>query len=76
MKNVNYKGDNHGKTDDNDNITINMLRNKNISYLWYMEAKKKKNKSINYQTNRNYDELFNDYNTYNSNYDSIKKSLN
>ena len=76
LKNVNYKGDNHGKTDDNDNITINMLRNKNISYLWYMEAKKKKNKSINYQTNRNYDELFNDYNTYNSNYDSIKKSLN
>ena len=42
-----------------------MLRNKNISYLWYMEAKKKMNKSLNYKINTNYDELFNDFNIYN-----------
>ena len=55
----------YGKNDDKDNIKINMLRNKNISYLWYMEAKKKMNKSLNYKINTNYDELFNDFNIYN-----------
>ena len=34
----------------------------NISYLWYMEAKKKNNKSFNYNINDNFDELFNEFN--------------
>ena len=44
----------------NENISINMINNKNISYLWYMEAKKKNNKSFNYNIGNNYDELFMD----------------
>ena len=42
-----------------------MLDNKNIYYLWYNIAKKKKNKSINYKIGNNYNELFMDDNTYN-----------
>ena len=67
------RGDSYGKTDENDNISINMLNNKNITYLWYMEAKKRKNKSINYNISKNYKELFNDYNSYQNNNDNIKK---
>ena len=47
--------------DDNEKITINMINNKNISYLWYMEAKKKKNKSLNYKIGNNFEELFSEY---------------
>ena len=47
--------------EDNEKITINMLNNKNISYLWYMEAKKKKNKSLNYKIGNNFEELFSEY---------------
>ena len=51
-----------------------MLNNKNITYLWYMEAKKRKNKSINYNIGKKYNELFNDYNNYQSNNnENIKK---
>ena len=53
--------------DDNENIHINMLDEENISYLWYMSAKKKHNKSFNYKINENYNELFMDYND-NNNY--------
>ena len=75
LKKTIIRGDSYGKTDDNDNITINMLKNKNISYLWYMEAKKNKNKSLNYQINVNYDELFNEYNTFNTNNEIMKKKF-
>ena len=52
------------KKNDNDtiknekNISINMINGKDITYLWYMEAKNKNNKSINYTINNKYDELF------------------
>lgn len=52
---------------DLENFTINMLNNRNITYLWYMEEKKKKNISFNYNVNNNYDELFLDNNPYQNN---------
>ena len=44
--------------ENSENITINMLDEQNISYLWYMEAKKRNNKSFNYHISDNYKELF------------------
>ena len=41
-----------------------MLDNKNLFYLWYMEAKKNNNISINYNMGVNYNELFIEYNPY------------
>ena len=41
LKNTIIKGDIPRKSDDNENYSINMLDNDDISYLWYMEAKKK-----------------------------------
>ena len=35
-----------------------MLDEENISYLWYMEDKKKNNKSFNYNISDEYKELF------------------
>ena len=57
------RGDTSKINNDNENISVNMLNHKNISYLWYMEAKKKKNKSLNYKVSNNYDELFMEYNS-------------
>ena len=42
------------------NISINMIDKNDISYLWYMEAKKKNNRSLNYKMGKKYDELFKD----------------
>ena len=56
------KGDILGKNDEN--ISINMLDNKNITYLWYMVEKKKENKSLTYYIGQNYDVLFMDDNNY------------
>jgi hypothetical protein len=53
------------RNDDKDYVSINMLNNKNISYLWYMIEKKKKNKTINYYIGMNYEELFMDENNQN-----------
>ena len=39
---------------------INMADKNDITYLWYMEAKKKKNKSLNYKMGNQYEELFKD----------------
>ena len=39
---------------------INMIDKNDISYLWYMEAKLKDNKSLNYKMGNKYDELFKD----------------
>ena len=44
-------------------MNINILRDKDITYLWYMEMKKKNNKSFNYQISDDYEELFIDYNS-------------
>ena len=43
-----------------DNLTINVLRGKDMTYLWYMEMKKKNNKSFNYQLSDDLEELFSD----------------
>ena len=70
LKKTIARGNSYGKNDKNEIISINMLNNDNISYLWYMEAKKKK-KSFNYKIGNNYDELFNDFNNYYNNKESI-----
>ena len=41
-----------------DNISINVLNDKDITYLWYMEMKKKNNKSFNYELSDDLEELF------------------
>ena len=62
------RGDTYGKIDNKENnISINMMSNKSLTYLWFMEAKKKKNKSLNYNIGNNYDELFEDYIPYQDN---------
>ena len=43
-----------------DNISINVLNDKDITYLWYMEMKKKNNKSFNYELSDDLEELFNE----------------
>jgi len=51
------------KVDNNDNMkgySINMIGKTDMTYLWYMEAKKKNNKSLNYKMGIKYDELFMD----------------
>ena len=67
LKKTFVKGNNYIKNDDNENITINMLDNNDMTYLWYMEEKKKNNKSFNYEINNNYDELFCDCDIYKRN---------
>ena len=42
------------------NISVNMINKKDISYLWYMEAKQKNNRSLNYKLGNKYEELFKD----------------
>jgi hypothetical protein len=61
---INTKNKKDGKNDNNTNITINLLDNKNLFYLWYMEAKKNNNISINYNMGNKYNELFIEYNPY------------
>ena len=46
--------------DNEKSFNINMIDKSDITYLWYMEAKKKKNKSLNYKMGNQYDELFKD----------------
>ena len=74
LKKTIVKGDIPGKSDDNENYSINMLDNDDISYLWYMEAKKKKNKSFDYKVGKNYDELFIDNNFYRTNQELFKNN--
>ena len=47
--------------ENNEKININMLDEDNICYLWYMEEKKRNNKSFNYKISEDYNELFTDY---------------
>ena len=42
------------------NLSINIFNKKDMTYLWYMEAKKKNNISLNYKIGKSYEELFND----------------
>ena len=46
--------------DNTKSFDINMIDKNEITYLWYMEAKKKKNKSLNYKMGNQYEELFKD----------------
>ena len=46
--------------DNQKSFSINLIDKDDMTYLWYMEAKKKNNKSINYKIGNNYDELFKD----------------
>ena len=48
-------------SEQNKNIYVNMIDEESMSYLWYMEAKKKKNKSFNYNISNDYNELFIEY---------------
>ena len=70
------RGNSYGKSDENENFSINMIDNRSMTYLWYMESKKRKNKSFNFQINENYDELFKDYNYYQNNYENSSKKGN
>ena len=60
----NTKNKKESKNDNNSNISINMIDNKNISYFWYMEAKKNNDISINYNMSDSYNELFIEYNPF------------
>ena len=75
LKKIISKVDSYGKTEDMEKLSINMLDNKNISYFWYMEAKKKMNKSINYQIDNDFNELFDGCNNSQSNHENIKKNI-
>ena len=55
------RGDSNVLNDSYKNLSINMINNRSLSYLWYMEAKKKQNKSLNYKIGDNFDELFMEY---------------
>jgi len=50
--------------DNSNSISINIINKNDMTYLWYMEAKKRNNKSLNYKIGKNYDELFNDVNIF------------
>jgi len=73
LKKTYFRGNSYGKIDENAYYSINMLDNNDISYLWYMEAKKKKNKSLNFQVSNNYQELFADNIFYENNFENNKK---
>ena len=45
-------------------VSINIINKNDMTYLWYMEAKNRNNKSLNYKIGKNYDELFNDVNNF------------
>ena len=51
---------NLGNDEINDNNYINMLDETDITYLWYMESKKK-NKTFNYNISNNCQELFTEF---------------
>ena len=55
------RGDSNVLNDNYKNLSINMINNRSLSYLWYMEAKQKKNKSLNYKIGDNFEELFKEY---------------
>ena len=55
------RGDSKMYDDSYKSLSINMINNQSLSYLWYMEAKKKMNKSLNYKIGDKLDELFTEY---------------
>ena len=63
-KSINSSFSNYSKNkneEQNDNNFINMLDEKNISYLWYMETKKRY-RNFNYNVSSDYKELFTEFN--------------
>ena len=56
------KNDKKENDENKENLHINMGDEKDISYLWYLEMKKKNNKSFSYNVDYNFDKLFNDFN--------------
>ena len=63
-KSINSSFSNYSKNkneEQNDNNFINMLDEKNISYLWYMETKKRY-RNFNYNVSNDYKELFTEFN--------------
>ena len=74
FKNSIVRSDFGENNDNSENVHINMLDEENISYLWYIEAKKKNNKSFNYNLDDDYKELFVDfYDNYKYNHDINNK---
>ena len=66
QENSNYnsikRNDSNLSNNDNSKVfSINTIGKDDMTYLWYMEAKKRNNKSLNYKIGNNYDELFNDF---------------
>ena len=60
-KSINSSISNNLRNDDtNEGYNINMLDEKNITYLWYMEAKKKF-KNFNYNISNDCKELFTEF---------------
>ena len=55
------KFDSSKTVEENENVSINMIDKKDMRYLWYMEAKKKNNISLNYNIGKNLDGLFSEY---------------
>ena len=66
QENSNYnsftkRNDSNLSNNDNSKVfSINTIGIDDMTYLWYMEAKKRNNKSLNYKMGNNYEELFND----------------
>ena len=46
--------------DNQKSFFINIMDKDDMTFLWYEEAKKRNNRSLNYKIGKNYDELFND----------------
>ena len=66
QENSNYnsikRNDSNLSNNDNSKVfSINTIGIDDMTYLWYMEAKKRNNKSLNYKMGDNYEELFNDF---------------
>ena len=55
------KFDSSKTVEESENVSINMIDKKDMRYLWYMEAKKKNNISLNYNIGKNLDGLFSEY---------------
>ena len=62
LKNSFIRANSKDNNENNGNLFVNMYDEDDISYLWYMEQKKKNNKSFNYNIGMKYAELFTEFN--------------
>ena len=63
MRNQSHKktvSKNNINDNNEDNMTVNVLKGKDLTYLWFMEMKNKNNKSFNYELSDDLEELFMD----------------